>query len=84
VLAAIAGALLAAGCGPTRCEDYTPVAIGGTYKGGGSLGGERLLNVSLEAGAKQVTLTYTDLDGARVKATYRVLKKSRGTPEASR
>jgi hypothetical protein len=71
-------ALLAAqGCRGPRCEDLTPEPLAGSYRGGGSLGPERLLDVTVEATEQRVQLTYTTLDGSKLRATYRVSKKSK-------
>jgi len=68
---------LSVGCrAKTRCEDLSPQAIAGKYRGGGSLGDDRMFDVSVEATDKQVTLTYTGKDGSRIRAFYRVAKKS--------
>ncbi|MDB4975858.1 MAG: hypothetical protein JWN48_4199 [Myxococcaceae bacterium] len=69
--------LSGAGCGRTRCEDLVAEPNAGSYRGGGSLGEDRMLDVSLKATAKQVTLSYTARDGSRIKAFYRVAKKSK-------
>lgn len=68
---------LACGCRKPRCEDLEPAEVGGIYKGGGTLGEERLLRVSVNAAPKQVVLTYTAMDGSRIRALYRVTKKKR-------
>jgi hypothetical protein len=69
--------LLSAGCRRTRCEDLEAVPVAGVYKGGGSLGEERLLRVAVDTSGKKVVLTYAMMDGSRIRATYRVSKKSR-------
>lgn len=66
---------LALGCRRPRCEDLEPAPIGGRYQGGGTLGDERLLRVVLEASTKQVSFSYTTMDGARVRAKYTISKK---------
>ncbi|MDB4987849.1 MAG: hypothetical protein JWN04_3027 [Myxococcaceae bacterium] len=66
-----------AGCRATRCEDLQAEPNAGDYRGGGSLGEERLLDVSLKATSKQVVLTYTGRDGSRIHAIYRITKKSK-------
>ena len=63
-------------CRKTRCEDLEAAPIAGKYRGGGSLGEERMLNVALEATSKQVVLTYTAMDGSHIRAKYRVVKRS--------
>ena len=70
-------AALASGCRKSRCEDLTPVPIAGVYAGGGSLGEERMLRVSLLASGTQVALTYTTMDGSQIRAIYRAIKKGR-------
>jgi hypothetical protein len=79
-LAVIATCTLAsaAGCrAKTRCEDLVREPIAGKYRGGGALGEERMFDVSLEATAQQVALTYTSADGSRIRALYRITKKSK-------
>lgn len=66
---------LLGGCGRTPCEELEAAPISGTYKGGGTLGGERMLRVAIAANQKQVVLTYTAMDGSRIRATYRVAKR---------
>lgn len=66
-----------AACKRTRCEDLQAVPIAGVYKGGGSLGEQRLLRVRLEASGKKVVLTYAMMDGSQIRATYRVSKKTK-------
>jgi len=61
----------------TKCEDLVPESLPGSYRGGASLGDERLLNLALEVEAKRVMVTFTTKDGHRVRAHYRVDKKSR-------
>ena len=68
--------LACAGCRRTRCEDLVAAPLAGKYRGGGSLGPDRLLNVALVASTKEVVLTYTALDGSRIRAKYRVTKRS--------
>lgn len=76
-------ALMALGMGcRTKCEDLVAESLPGSYRGGGSLGDERLLNVAVDADAKQVALTFTTKDGARVRALYRVDKKVKRKVEA--
>ena len=74
---ALCVATLAGGCRKSRCEDLRPVPIAGVYAGGGSLGEERLLRVSLLASGTQVALTYTTMDGSQIRAVYRALKKGK-------
>jgi hypothetical protein len=50
--------------------------IAGSYRAGGSLGKERLHRVSLDASEQEVVLTFTTPDGSRIRAKYRVSKKS--------
>jgi hypothetical protein len=70
--------LLASACKKTsRCEDLLPEPNAGSYRGGGSLGEERLLDVSLEADLKEVVLSYTTRDGSKIRAKYKVTKKTR-------
>jgi hypothetical protein len=64
-------------CRQTRCEDLVAEPIVGSYRGGGSLGEQRLLKVSLDASEKEVVLSYTTRDGSRIHAKYRVLKKTK-------
>jgi hypothetical protein len=52
-----------------------PEPVAGSYHGGGSLGEERMLRVTLASSTKQVELSYTNMDGSQIKATYRVSKK---------
>ncbi|HEY6881702.1 MAG TPA: hypothetical protein VI299_26930 [Polyangiales bacterium] len=76
----LASALLIASlasCRQTRCEDLEAVPIAGVYKGGGSLGEERLLRVAIDATGKKVVLTYAMMDGSKIRATYRVSKKTK-------
>lgn len=68
---------LLAACKQTDCTKLERMAVAGTYKGGGSLGEERLLRVGLAASSQQVVLTWTMLDGSRIRATYRVAKQRR-------
>lgn len=68
------------GCRETRCEDLEPVPVAGTYRGGGSLGDERLLKVTLTAAGDDVELRYTTRDGATIRAKYKVTKKYKKTP----
>ncbi|MET0340815.1 MAG: hypothetical protein ABW252_07420 [Polyangiales bacterium] len=72
--------LLVGGCRETRCEDLEPVPVSGDYRGGGSLGGERLLNVSLTAKGKDVELRYTSREGSKIRAKYKVTKKLKMKP----
>ena len=65
------------GCRKTRCEDLAAVPVAGVYTGGGSLGQERMLRVSLLASGDQVALSYTTMDGSQIRAIYRVLKKGK-------
>ncbi len=69
-------ALNTAACRKTRCEDLQAAPIAGKYRGGGSLGEERLLNVALEATSKHVVLTYTAMDGSHIRAKYKVVERS--------
>jgi hypothetical protein len=69
--------LASAGCKQSKCEDLEPVPVSGLYKGGGSLGEERLLRVGIDTTGKKVVLTYAMMDGSRIRATYRVAKKSK-------
>jgi hypothetical protein len=70
--------LLGAGCKPTtRCEDLLPEPNSGNYRGGGTLGEDRLLDVSVAANLKEVVLSYTTRDGSKIRATYKVTKKTR-------
>jgi len=70
--------LLAAGCKrTTRCEDLLPEPNAGSYRGGGTLGADRILDLSLEANLKEVVLSYTTRDGSKIRATYRVTKKTK-------
>jgi len=62
-------------CKQTDCAKLERVAIAGAYKGGGALGEERLLRVRLTATSQQVVLTWTMMDGSRIRATYRVAKQ---------
>lgn len=68
-------AALIVGCRRPRCEDLEPAPIAGKYRGAGTLGGERLLRVAVEASTKQVSFSYTTMDGARVRAKYTISKK---------
>ena len=70
-------AALLGGCRKSRCEDLTPVPIAGVYTGGGSLGKERMLRVSLLASGSEVALTYTTMDGSQIRAIYHALKKGK-------
>ena len=54
-----------------------PEPNAGSYRGGGSLGDERLLDLSLEANLKEVVLSYTSRDGSKIRAKYKVTKKTR-------
>jgi hypothetical protein len=73
-----ASALLGASCKPTtRCEDLLPEPNSGNYHGGGTLGEERILNLSVAANTREVVLSFTTRDGSKVRATYRVTKKTR-------
>lgn len=74
---ALVAPLYASGCRRTPCEELVAAPIAGTYRGGGTLAEARLLKVALEASAQQVVLTYTTLDGSRIRAKYRVTKKTR-------
>ncbi len=65
------------GCRATRCDEFVAEPNAGDYRGGGSLGEDRMLDVSLKATSKQVVLTYTSRDGSRIRAFYRVAKKSK-------
>lgn len=65
------------GCPQTRCEELTAVPMEGRYRGGGSLGEERLLKVAIEAAEDEVVLDYTALDGSQIRARYRITKKSK-------
>jgi hypothetical protein len=66
------------GCKQTRCEDLEPVPVAGIYQGGGSLGDERMLRVGLDSSSgKKVILTWTNMDGSQIRATYRIAKKSK-------
>jgi len=69
--------LSTAACRQTRCEDLRAEPIEGAYRGGGSLGEERMRKVSFEATSQQVVLTYSAQDGSRIRALYRVLEKSK-------
>lgn len=70
------GALcLLAACNKTDCTKLERVAIPGAYKGGGSLGEERLLRVGLDAKDDKVVLTWTMMDGSRIRASYRVARR---------
>jgi hypothetical protein len=71
----VALAALTVGCRMPRCEDLQPAPIEGKYRGGGTLGEERLLRVVVEASAKQVSFSYTTMDGSRVRAKYTITKK---------
>ncbi|MEY4508962.1 MAG: hypothetical protein RLZZ450_1084 [Pseudomonadota bacterium] len=74
----VAPLALATGCKKTsRCEDLLPEPNAGSYRGGGSLGEDRLLDVSLEANLKEVVLSYTSRDGSKIRAKYKVTKKTR-------
>jgi hypothetical protein len=74
----VAPLALAAACKKTsRCEDLLPEPNAGSYRGGGSLGEDRLLDVSLEANLKEVVLSYTSRDGSKIRAKYKVTKKTR-------
>ena len=64
------------GCRQTRCEDLIAEPIAGSYRAGGSLGKERLLKVSLEASEQELVLNFTTSDGSRIRAKYRISKKS--------
>jgi hypothetical protein len=66
---------LLTGCRQTDCDKLERAPIAGTYKGGGALGEERLLRVGLAASSQQVVLTWTMMDGSRIRATYRVAKQ---------
>jgi len=79
VCAALAASLLlASSCKPTtRCEDLLPEPNAGSYRGGGTLGDERILDLSVTANLKEVVLSYTTRDGSRIRATYKVTKKTR-------
>ena len=66
---------LVAACKQTDCEKLERVPVAGVYKGGGSLGDERLLRVALDASGKQVVVTWTMMDGSRIRASYRVAKQ---------
>ena len=70
-------ALGCAGCRATRCDEFVAEPNPGDYRGGGSLGEDRMLDVSLKASSKQVVLTYTSRDGSRIRAFYRISKKSK-------
>ena len=61
----------------SRCEDLLPEPNTGSYRGGGSLGDERLLDVSLEANLDEVVLSYTSRDGSKIRAKYKILKKTK-------
>lgn len=74
-LVAAAVLMLVGGCWRTPCEELEAAPLAGTYKGGGTLGGERMLRVAVEATPKQVVLTYTAMDGSRIRAKYRVAKR---------
>lgn len=71
----IAALALLAGCKQTDCAKLERVAIPGAYKGGGSLGDERLLRVGLDAKDEKVVLTWTMMDGSRIRASYRVARR---------
>jgi hypothetical protein len=73
----IAALLLSAGCKRSRCEDIQAAPVAGIYKGGGSLGDERLVRLAVDTSGKKVVLTYAMMDGSRIRATYRVSKKSK-------
>jgi hypothetical protein len=77
ILLALVLAALLSGCRKPRCEDLETAEVGGLYKGGGTLGDERLLRVSVNAAPKQVVLTYTAMDGSRIRAQYQVTKKKK-------
>jgi hypothetical protein len=77
VLALLCVLTATSGCRRTNCEDLEPVAVEGSYRGGGQLGEEALGGVQLEAKKSQVHLTYTARDGSRIRATYQVKKKRR-------
>lgn len=62
-------------CRETRCEELRPAPMAGEYRGGGSLGDERLLRVGLKATDDRVLVTWTMKDGSRIRATYSVKKK---------
>ena len=72
----------AAGCS-SRCEDLHAEAIEGAYQlrtgldDDVSLEGLVLTAASLDASADRVVLTYTTAQGAQLRATYRVKKKSK-------
>ncbi|HEX5655651.1 MAG TPA: hypothetical protein VFX59_00580 [Polyangiales bacterium] len=68
---------LSAGCKQSRCEDIQAAPVAGLYKGGGSLGEDRLLRVAVDTSGKKVVLTYAMMDGSRIRATYRIGKKSK-------
>lgn len=72
----VCAAMCLTGCRQTRCEDLIAEPVAGSYRAGGSLGKERLLRVSLDASEQEVVLTFTTLDGSRIRAKYRVSKKS--------
>lgn len=72
--------VLCAGCRATRCEDLVPEPIAGKYLGGGSLGEERLLRVSLEASPDQIVLNFSRGDGTRIRAKYRIKSKGKLHP----
>ena len=72
-------ALLLAGCRETKCEDLEPVPVAGEYRGGGSLGADRLLNVGLIAKGTDVELRFTASDGSKIRAKYKVTKKLKKT-----
>lgn len=65
------------GCPQTRCEELTAVPMEGSYRGGGSLGEQRLLKVAIEAAENEVVLSYTAMDGSQIRARYRITKKSK-------
>jgi hypothetical protein len=75
VLSGLGLLTLLTACKQTDCEQLERAPVAGTYKGGGSLGEDRLLRVGLTASSQQVELTWTMMDGSRIRATYRVAKQ---------
>lgn len=78
LLAAFAACAIAlgAGCRGTPCEEFLAVANEGRYSGGGALGPNKLVAVSMQVSPKTVVVAFTSPDGARLRATYLVRKKT--------
>jgi hypothetical protein len=69
---------LSTGCKKqSRCEDLLPEPNAGDYRGGGTLGEDRVFDVRLGANLKEVTLSFTTQDGSRINAKYKVVKKTK-------